>query len=1105
MKKQFIVIIAVVTLLAAVACVFAACDGKADLSSPRNLNVVNNTVVWDAVKGADGYLIYFNEDIGNRFYTTDTKLSLDNGNIQSSLISGEKNYMMVRAITLDKESKPEKMSDRSKIIFPYSRKLATPNKLKRKDDTFSFRGVIGAEDYKALVRKDNSTEYVKYDFAWKVGTTGVNATIVDLPNGSMYYVSVIAVGAGYEDSDPTEEIPYDKTALPADYEPETGEDDPVVDNSGKWAVTFDLNYEGSTPFVVYAENNKPVATPATRTRSGYVFDGWYEDVYTLIPAGFTSRQSKFNITCNTTLYAKWVVDATYVEPTEPDDPDNPQPPVEPVNPGEVDSVRDAYLYVDGTDISWFASTGATISAKITYADGSVNSLTSEKAKFINGLYRWGVNGSKSIKSAVVSRVNVYGTTENVFELPMGQTPTFDAKTTSVFKLTTLNNNACSGKWVNLNDTQTPDDGGDEKVAYIYFDTTAIEWWDDAGAVTNVHIWYEDGSNNTWPGAVMTKDGETKLYSAKYYPERGVKGIIFTRNDPTAVPEPGVSTEWGRVDVSDIVFNSQKPVYRLAAYNDYYVEGKWTALNETYEPEEAVWLNIDYSNANVSWFGDADAKIYVHVWYTDSTSGTTYPGDVASKQGKTAAIKIDASKKLAGFVVTRCDPSKPFGEDAVWNKFEVSGFDWDAVSDIDLDNGKNTCVYILYDSDGNGKWEDEADDPSQPVVPDPSDETFTVYFKNGDWKYVYAYAWSGDGESAVPYLGTWPGTAMKASTKAGWYEITVNAKAEKIVFNDTVNEIDGGNKTADLTLDKTKPYYNGSWSATADESTPVVGETVTIYYFNSDNWAVVKAYAWTDSTEYLGAWSGTVMSAVSGKSGWFEIYVDNKAENVIFADNSGNQTENLVINYSKPYYNNGWVANMDTEVEAPKTVKLYYYNSDNWTSVKAYAWSGDGDSAVNYLGTWPGTAMSAVSGKSGWFEIEVSEKATKIVFNNDDNGEQTSDLTINSAKPYYKGAWLASMDETVVKPASYTVYYYNSDNWSVVNAYAWYGDGSTDAQKVLGSWGGTAMTSDGDGWYKIDVPSSATKIIFNNGSNQTDDLTIDPDNLYFKNGAWAATK
>ena len=185
-----------------------------------------------------------------------------------------------------------------------------------------------------------------------------------------------------------------------------------------------------------------------------------------------------------------------------------------------------------------------------------------------------------------------------------------------------------------------------------------------------------------------------------------------------------------------------------------------------------------------------------------------------------------------------------------------------------------------------------------------------------------------------------------------------------------------------------------------------------------------------------------------------------------------------------------------------THTLYFKNTAGWATVKAYAWSGDGEEATTYLGAWPGTAISPVEGKAGWYSVEV-KGAEKIIFN-DGGSNQTSDLTINENKTYFQfGAsdWTSSFDEVPpTRPATITVYFYNAQGWSgTINTYAWSGAGTTH----LGSWPGTAMTAVAGkaGWYSITVSGTADKIIFNNGSSQTADLIIDLDNLYYKNGSW----
>ena len=84
----------------------------------------------------------------------------------------------------------------------------------------------------------------------------------------------------------------------------------------------------------------------------------------------------------------------------------------------------------------------------------------------------------------------------------------------------------------------------------------------------------------------------------------------------------------------------------------------------------------------------------------------------------------------------------------------------------------------------------------------------------------------------------------------------------------------------------------------------------------------------------------------------------------------------------------------------------------------------------------------------------------------------------------------------------TIYFDNTEGWSTVYAYAW--DAASIA--LLGAWPGSAMTKvEGEeNIYSIEVPTDAVNMIFNNGSEKTDDLTIPTDgkNLYTYNGGWS---
>ncbi len=73
-------------------------------------------------------------------------------------------------------------------------------------------------------------------------------------------------------------------------------------------------------------------------------------------------------------------------------------------------------------------------------------------------------------------------------------------------------------------------------------------------------------------------------------------------------------------------------------------------------------------------------------------------------------------------------------------------------------------------------------------------TYTASYTNTyNWGTVYAYTWSGDGESKVEQLGAWPGTQLTADAN-GLYTATILNKVapEYIIFN-----ANDGNQTGDL--------------------------------------------------------------------------------------------------------------------------------------------------------------------------------------------------------------------------------------------------------------------------------------------------------------------
>ena len=454
-------------------------------------------------------------------------------------------------------------------------------------------------------------------------------------------------------------------------------------------------------------------------------------------------------------------------------------------------------------------------------------------------------------------------------------------------------------------------------------------------------------------------------------------------------------------------------------------------------------------------------------------------------------------------------------------FVIEGFE-------SLTAGEKT-VTISYTEDGTNKT-------AQLIVNVVDTQTVTtkkLYFKpvsSTAWTVVNAYAFTEE----TNYLGAFPGTAMTAE-EDGWYSIEVDVNATTIIFNNKVADTENegvfiGEQTADLTIG-TDAYYIfnaddvvGTWGADNTVQMPVADKTV-IYFYNGDAWENVYAYAYTDSTNYLGAWPGTAMTADTTNVGWYSVQVNENAVNIIFNNGAEQQTDDLVIDASTPYYKDGeWSETMDTsETPDPITYVSVYVkvvSETPWTTYNVHYWSETNNSVGS---AWPGTAMTAVSGQDGWFVAEIDDRATKVIFNNAvvgvDGNAQTADLVLDGEKYYYAynadlkaGVWGTdfSVEAPTVTP-TVEVYYYNENAWTTINVHSWNGNNVYDV------WPGIAMTAvDGqDGWYKATINADSVNVLFNSlvadtenesgfSGEQTADLVLDGENYYYYDGYWFNT-
>ncbi len=78
-----------------------------------------------------------------------------------------------------------------------------------------------------------------------------------------------------------------------------------------------------------------------------------------------------------------------------------------------------------------------------------------------------------------------------------------------------------------------------------------------------------------------------------------------------------------------------------------------------------------------------------------------------------------------------------------------------------------------------------------------------------------------------------------------------------------------------------------------------------------------------------------------------------------------------------------------------------------------------------------------------------------------------------------------------------IYFKNTQGWSNIKIYYW-----SDSDTNMISWPGKDMISCGDNVYAAEIPSSASYVIFNDGSSQTQNITLQGVNKIYTDGAWS---
>ena len=188
---------------------------------------------------------------------------------------------------------------------------------------------------------------------------------------------------------------------------------------------------------------------------------------------------------------------------------------------------------------------------------------------------------------------------------------------------------------------------------------------------------------------------------------------------------------------------------------------------------------------------------------------------------------------------------------------------------------------------------------------------------------------------------------------------------------------------------------GEGEGSSDGASPT-GEggqsTVTLVSISATYTGTVKAGAAFDREAI------TVTAAYSdGSSGAITDYT------LAYSHAAMNEVRSVAVRYRDKECSMAYQVSVPEVVTPSVDNNIYFTNNQNWASVYAYAWTGDGEGAVKNA-PWPGEACTYVAtneyGQAVYAYDLTGKSFAKIIFNNNNQGEQTVDITLSDATNGY---------------------------------------------------------------------------------------------------------
>ena len=438
-------------------------------------------------------------------------------------------------------------------------------------------------------------------------------------------------------------------------------------------------------------------------------------------------------------------------------------------------------------------------------------VSAQQLESDTGIYVVTIPSGYESATVIWCRMNP-ATTDNNWDNKWGQTA--DLSISGDYDLYTITDGSWSeGSW----GVYTPtDDGGDEPVEPVSITAYCID--SNSWGSLSAHAWIEGGAGTAWPGAQMTKTGDTvngfDVYQVTF--DVAYENIIFNNNGNGAQTDNLTFNDGQYYDLKSGTWYASladvPAVDPLAT--DYYLAGGFNGWSTT-----ANEFKLDAEGSSVGYISlelDVNTTYEFKVIQAGSWTGcaTTIIGDVSGLafsssdntnckittaaagtyvfafdiSGSTLSVTYPASvcthaqqETVAGYAATCTTPGLTDGAVCAscgatltaQEEIPATGH-----TDADGDEMCDTCGIALY---------------------------MTIYFQNNWlWTDIYLYYW---GSTTAPGA-EWPGTAMELRGNDGTYDVYALKVPTDISGMKITGTKDDGTGATDGTPDITSGWYDG---------------------------------------------------------------------------------------------------------------------------------------------------------------------------------------------------------------------------------------------------------------------------------------------------------